>query len=426
MFEQTKIAASRRSLWNRVRLQLGGGLALSVAAPFILRYFLEPDAAATSSLINSLFGTLVAVLLGYYSFRRISNYPGVRFARQVTYSFAITFGLALVVFFLLRLDYSRFHFVASFGICIAWFYLVYSQLRRQRRLRFGVIPFGDAERLMSIDGVEWLRFDDLQVRPTLLDGVAVDLRAEIPDDWERCITDLALEGLLVVHAKQLEESLTGRVQIEHLSENNLGSLIPGIVYAKIKRVADLVVCSLVLPILVAIFPIVALILKLDSAGPVIFKQQRIGYRGKSFTMYKLRTMTLESSSVADARERAITRDNDQRITGFGRLLRRYRIDELPQIFNILKGDMSWIGPRPEAVELSKWYEGELPFYRYRHIVRPGITGWAQVKLGHVSEVEDVLEKLNYDFFYIRNFSFWLDILIVATTFRTVFSGLGVR
>jgi lipopolysaccharide/colanic/teichoic acid biosynthesis glycosyltransferase len=94
------------------------------------------------------------------------------------------------------------------------------------------------------------------------------------------------------------------------------------------------------------------------------------------------------------------------------------------VLNIIRGEMSWIGPRPEAVALSLWYEAELPFYRYRHIVRPGITGWAQVKQGHVADVDEVLGKLHYDFYYIKNFSFWLDLLIVARTIRTVLSGFG--
>ena len=142
-------------------------------------------------------------------------------------------------------------------------------------------------------------------------------------------------------------------------------------------------------------------------------------------MFKFRSMR-EAGDVTDAREAAMTRDDDARVTRIGRHLRRYRIDELPQVINIIKGEMSWIGPRPEAVPLSHWYESELPFYRYRHIVRPGITGWAQVRQGHVADVEDVLWKLQYDFYYIKNFSFWLDILIVARTIRTILSGFGAR
>ena len=122
----------------------------------------------------------------------------------------------------------------------------------------------------------------------------------------------------------------------------------------------------------------------------------------------------------------MTKQGDPRVTRLGRWLRLTRIDEVPQIINILRGEMSWIGPRPEALVLSQWYERELPFYRYRHIVIPGITGWAQVNQGHVSEVGDVHEKLHYDFYYIKNFSPWLDVVILLRTIETMLTGSGAR
>ena len=152
----------------------------------------------------------------------------------------------------------------------------------------------------------------------------------------------------------------------------------------------------------------------------------MGYRGFPSRMVRFRTIRAEAGNADDPRVAAMTRDEDLRVTRVGRFLRRYRLDELPQIVNVLKGEMSWIGPRPEAIPLSRWYEAELPFYRYRHIVRPGITGWAQVKQGHVAEVGEVLEKLHYDFYYIKNFSFWLDLLILAGTLRIIVSGHGAR
>jgi lipopolysaccharide/colanic/teichoic acid biosynthesis glycosyltransferase len=127
-----------------------------------------------------------------------------------------------------------------------------------------------------------------------------------------------------------------------------------------------------------------------------------------------------------ARNSAITQTRDPRITRVGQFLRRTRIDELPQIWNIIRGEMSWIGPRPEALPLSEWYLTELPFYTYRHIVRPGITGWAQVNQGHVADLDGVHEKLHYDFFYIKNFSAWLDLLITWRTIGIVFSGFGAK
>ena len=130
--------------------------------------------------------------------------------------------------------------------------------------------------------------------------------------------------------------------------------------------------------------------------------------------------------VADERATAMTKNDDDRETPLGRLLRKLRIDELPQIINILKREMSWIGPRPEAHVLSTWYRSEIPFYRYRHVVRPGISGWAQVNQGHVAEVDEVHRKLQYDFYYIKYFSPWLDLLIFFRTVKTVLTGFGSR
>ena len=420
-----KFNSARRSLWLRIRFQLGIGLLLAVLVPYAVRYRFDAGTPGMAPLNNSLIATTLALVAGYYSFRKVSQYPGVRVSYHILPTFAASYGMALATFFFLRLDYSRLHFLSSFLIAVFWYLVVYSRLQRRHRVRIAVVPYGEVRRLFGIEGVTWLPLEDPAVTELAVDGIVADLRADIPDAWERFLADRALAGTLVMHVKQMEESLTGRVAIDHLSENNFGSLIPGIVYAKVKRISDVVVSLLVLPFLLPALLVVALLIKLDSPGSVLFTQERMGYRGATFRMYKFRSMR-QAAVAADPRMAAMTQDDDARVTRIGRFLRKYRVDELPQVINILKGEMSWIGPRPEAVPLSLWYEAELPFYRYRHIVRPGITGWAQVKQGHVAEVGDVLWKLQYDFYYIRNFSFWLDLLIVARTIRTVLSGFGAR
>ena len=425
--ETGKFASVRPTLWVRVRLQLGIGLLLAVLAPWAVRVRLETQQLEYASLQNSLVGTLVALVFGYYGFRRLSRYPGVRASFHILPYFAVSYGLVLAVFFFARLDYSRFHFLASFGLAVFWYYIVYFKLQRQQRLTIGVVPHGQVRNLYAIPGIDWIELSKDDPSPDHYPVIVADLRADIPDEWERFLADRALNGTLVMHVKQIEESLTGRVAIEHLSENNLGSLIPGIVFAKAKRAFDLVAALAAVPLLMPFLLLVALLIRLDSPGPVLFRQQRMGYRGRPFLMFKFRTMRVSTPGIgADERQAAITRDDDERVTGVGRVLRQYRIDELPQVINVIRGEMSWIGPRPEAVPLSLWYEAELPFYRYRHIVRPGITGWAQVKQGHVADVDEVLWKLHYDFYSIKNFSFWLDVLIVARTIRTIVSGFGAR
>jgi lipopolysaccharide/colanic/teichoic acid biosynthesis glycosyltransferase len=425
--ETGKIASVRPTFWNRVRMQLGLGLLLAVLLPWAVRVQIEIEELALVGLQNSLAGTLAALVMGYYGFRRLSRFPGVRASFHIFPSFAASYGIVLAVFFFARLEYSRLHFLASFGIAIFWYYVVYFKLQRQQRLVIGVVPHGQVQSLYQIPGVDWIELSTSDPAADRYPVIVADLRADIPDEWERFLADRALNGALVMHVKQMEESLTGRVAIEHLSENTLGSLIPGIIFAKFKRAGDIVTAAIALPLFAPFLVLVAILIKLDSRGPVLFFQQRMGYRGQPFLMYKFRTMRQVSpGGSADPRIAAITRDDDERVTRIGKFLRQYRIDELPQLLNVLKGEMSWIGPRPEAVPLSLWYEAELPFYRYRHIVRPGITGWAQVKQGHVADVDEVLWKLHYDFYYIKNFSFWLDLLIVARTIRTILSGFGAR
>jgi lipopolysaccharide/colanic/teichoic acid biosynthesis glycosyltransferase len=252
--------------------------------------------------------------------------------------------------------------------------------------------------------------------------VVADLRADLAPEWERLLANCALKGLPVYHSKQVVESLTGRVEIEHLSENSLGSLLPSSIYLRFKRACDTLFVLVAGPALLCIGCIVALLIKAEDGGPILFTQSRVGHRGDVFKIYKFRTMRMESGGAGGD----FTRGEDPRITRIGRFLRRYRIDELPQALNILRGDMSWIGPRPESLPLSEWYEERIPFYSYRHIVRPGITGWAQVQQGYAAELEAVTGKLHYDFFYIKHFSPWLDLLVTAKTIRTVLTGFGAR
>lgn len=424
--QSSKFPTARRTWWNRVRFQLGLGLLLAVFLPWGVRVQFVQDELDRMSLQAALVGTTIALIGGYYGFRRLSRYPGVRASYQIFPSFAASYGIVLAIFFFARFEYSRLQFAASFLICIIWYYVVYFRLQRQQRLRIGIVPFGNVGSLRDVKGVQWVRLTEEHSAAAALDAIVADLRADIPDHWERFLADQALAGVLVMHVKQMEESLTGRVAIEHLSENNFGSLIPGIVYAKVKRAGDLVTAAAALPLLAPFLLLVAVAIRIDSPGPVFFRQRRMGFRGEVFEMHKFRTMRHGSGNASDPRQSAITDARDLRVTRVGRFLRHYRVDELPQLVNILRGEMSWIGPRPEAVPLSEWYEAELPFYRYRHIVRPGITGWAQVRQGHVADVQDVLWKLHYDFYYIKNFSFWLDLLIVAGTIRTILTGFGSR
>jgi exopolysaccharide biosynthesis polyprenyl glycosylphosphotransferase len=259
-------------------------------------------------------------------------------------------------------------------------------------------------------------------------ALVADLHYYHSASWEKLFAQAALAGIPVYHFRQVAEMQTGQVKIMHLSENDLGSLIPNVSYMSIKRLIDTLCAVLLLPFCLVGFVLIAALIKIDSPGSAFFIQERVGFRGQAFRMVKFRTMRQHDplSETAASREEAMTRAEDDRITRLGRFLRKSRIDELPQIFNILKGEMSFVGPRPEARALAEWYEEELPFYSYRHIVRPGITGWAQVNQGHVTDVSDVLGKVRFDFYYIKNVSLWLDLLVALKTVRVVLTGLGAK
>ncbi len=222
--------------------------------------------------------------------------------------------------------------------------------------------------------------------------------------------------------------LARTVRTVRLAEIDPEMPVPAGAYAKWKRRLDLLTALLAGVVLIPFLLLLAFAIRLDSKGPVLFRQRRVGAGGIVFELFKFRTMYHSASAGSGEPVSAVTVDNDPRVTRLGRLLRRTRIDELPQILNVLRGEMSWIGPRPEAEILSNWYETELFSYRYRrrYLVRPGITGWAQVNQGHVSAVDDVISKLEYDLYYIANLSARLDLMVVIKTVRTVVTGFGSR
>ncbi len=188
-------------------------------------------------------------------------------------------------------------------------------------------------------------------------------------------------------------------------------------YARLKRVVDIAGAAVGVVVLVVVTPVVAVGNLVGNRGPLLFRQQRVGHRGRPFTMLKFRTMRSDGDGEW-------TTVDDPRVTPFGRLLRRCHLDELPQVLNVLRGDLSLVGPRPEQPAYVTELVGKLPFYDLRHLVRPGLTGWAQVKFGYAGSQADALEKLQYEFFYLRRQSLSLDLRILGRTVRSVVGRRG--
>ena len=421
----TSLRTQRRFI-ARQRFNLLGALVATAALPFLLRSIILPQDTFYAASINALICNVLAVLIAFWVRLSIETYPGIRSTHVILPSVVLGHATIVTILLLTRLPYDRLALVAGFVAHILWAYGLYLSVHRLIRHRIAIVPFGDVERLKGIDSVDW----HVMREPTLADaafcdGLVADFAArDMPPEWEAVMADAAVHGRMVYQVKQLRESLTGRVEIDHLSENSFGSLVPARAYFHLKSAADLVLALALLPLLLPIMAGIALAIKLDSRGPVLFRQRRVGRAGEPFHMLKFRTMVHRQSNGEI--EEVITADGDPRITRVGRRLRAARLDELPQMFNILMGQMSWIGPRPEAESLSSWYTGEIPFYRYRHVVRPGISGWAQVNQGHVASVDEVNAKLQYDFYYVKYFSAWLDVLITFRTIRTMMTGFGSK
>ena len=233
------------------------------------------------------------------------------------------------------------------------------------------------------------------------------------------------EGINLTTMTDTYENLSGRVPIDLLESDwvvraFLERAPTSGFYRISKRLMDLVLGLTGLIGLAILFPLLALIILIDSGRPVIFTQKRLGRGGKPYTIYKLRTMKSRSDMEKEA---LVTTTNDPRITRIGRFLRKSHLDELPQIINVLRGEMSFVGPRSERVELVQVFQKEVPFYRARKLVKPGITGWAQIHQPYAETIKETATKLQYDLYYIEHASIWMDLNILL---RTVGSVLGFK
>lgn len=249
-----------------------------------------------------------------------------------------------------------------------------------------------------------------------------DARDELPVQE---LLNLRFAGFMVERANDLNERLSGKIQLDGLRPSNFlysdGFRINR--WQQFSRqLVSMIVAGTGLLLFLPFFPIVALLIKLTSEGPIFFRQTRVGVGGKNFYVYKFRSM-FTNAEAAGARWAT---KNDPRVTKWGMMMRKTRIDEIPQLWNVLRGDMGFVGPRPERPEFVPMLSEHMPFYYLRHLIRPGLTGWAQVRYGYGATLAESREKLEYDLYYIKHASLGLDLLIMFETVKTILRRRGAQ
>ncbi len=375
--------------------------------------FGQRSALVAASLAHGLAATAVHTL---------ARYPGARSAAYVAPQVLLTFALITLGTLLLRLDMSRLLMGVTAISTVLWCHVEFLLRRRFQRPKFAVVPTGAACDVLELPAVDARPLAGPELDGRRYDGVIADLAALPGPDWERFLAACALSRIPVYHAPRILESLTGRVRIQHISENPMGSLLPSATYERLKYVLDVLLIVLSLPLVLPLTLLIALLIRLESPGPIFYSQERVGQGNRPFRIYKFRSMVADTDST----EPRFASPDDDRVTRVGQVIRKLRIDEIPQFLNVIRGEMSLIGPRPEQHVFVRQFEEEIPFYAYRHVVRPGITGWAQVSQGYADDTDNTRIKIEYDFYYIKHCSLALDLFIVLRTVQTLLTGFGAR
>ena len=353
-------------------------------------------------------------------------------------AFLMSFGLALSGILVSRLLFNRWTRVGSFktrvlvlgtGSRAAHIEACIAQRGAACNVRvMGYLPMGGSHHFIDhariLDTQESLsvlanrlRIDEivLAVRDRRSGGIPVA-------DLLEC----RLQGIRIMELSSFFERENGHLQLDSMNASWMilaEGFHQGMLRDTAKRLFDLVISAAILVFSLPVIALAALLIKLESPGPVLYRQERIGQGGKPFTILKFRSMRADAEH--DGKPRWASQ-NDSRVTLVGRLIRRTRIDELPQIFNVFFGDMSFVGPRPERPYFVQDLTQQIPYYGVRHTVKPGITGWAQVRYAYGSSVDDAMHKLQYDLYYVKNHSLFLDLMILFQTAQVVLWGKGVR
>jgi exopolysaccharide biosynthesis polyprenyl glycosylphosphotransferase len=304
------------------------------------------------------------------------------------------------------------------------------EINRSQKSGLRTVGFIDDDPLKKgklVDGIPVLgdRYTiDKVIRKNDIDLIVAAITHEKHADLIKALINCSWKGIDIIDMPAIYEQLTGKIPFKHI--NNMWMLHIAIgkpkLYSRlIKPILEAIIALTLFILLIPVMVVLAIVIKCDSRGRIFYTQERVGKDGRKFTIMKFRTMVENAESLTGA---VYAADNDPRITKIGRFLRKWRLDEIPQLLNVIKGDMGLIGPRPEREVFIREFEEKIPFYTQRLLVRPGLTGWAQVKFPYASSIEQTEEKLQYDLYYIKNMSFILDFVVFLKTIRVVLFGKG--
>lgn len=274
-------------------------------------------------------------------------------------------------------------------------------------------------------GEEWERLGELLIDHRVWKVVIAlnDRRRQLPVE---ALLNLRVQGVEVVEGVSFYEQISGKILVRPLRPSSL-IFSEGFNRMRImrvtKRALDILLASIGLIVALPIFLVLGILIKLDSRGPIFYRQERVGEKGKPFMLIKFRSMRQDAEIATGP---VWASENDPRVTRLGRMMRLLRLDEIPQMINVLKGEMSFVGPRPERQVFVEQLRKKIPYYDLRFTVKPGLTGWAQIKYQYGSTEEDALEKLQYDLYYIKHLSPLFDLTIVMETIQVILGGKGAR
>ena len=368
----------------------------------------------------------------------------LEFYSGLSRSLIVNFFIAVLFFYFTNFvnvapKTNLFIYFAVFSVCFVLWRSEINGLLKKRLLTKTIILSGDesGEKLASklnqnpqigyrVESVFNLNSDigNLSefIRSDHIKALIIDDKFLAKESFAISLNDF-LDNVEIINLDKFNEQVWRKVNLKSISQlwflNNFATGRKS-VYGFVKRLADFAISLLLLPIVFLFGALIAVCVKICDRGPVFYKQIRVGYKGKYFTLIKFRTMRTD----AESKGAQWTVKDDKRVTSVGRFLRKARLDELPQIINILRGEMSFVGPRAERPEFHQLLVKEIPFYDRRYLVKPGLTGWAQINYTYGSSIEDTKEKLSYDFYYIKNRSFIFDIGIILKTVNIVLAGLG--